>query len=166
MTETSSDGVIGLDPGPEESAVVLYAPSERSVPIAAIWPNKNLLAYLDELRPQATGFALAIEMVACYGMPVGQDIFETIYWIGRFDQVFGIGGNANRITRKDVKLHLCNSYRAKDANVRQALIDRFGPGRKRAIGRKKTPGPLYGIKRHMWAALAVAVTFADTTQGS
>jgi hypothetical protein len=48
--------------------------------------------------------------------------------------------------------------KAKDANIRQALIDIYG-GNDKAIGNKKTPGPLYGIKGDLWAALAVAVTF-------
>jgi hypothetical protein len=30
-----------------------------------------------------------------------------------------------------------------------------------AIGRKAAPGPLYGISRDVWSALAVAVTYAD-----
>ena len=65
------------------------------------------------------------------------------------------------VYRKDVKLHLCGDLRAKDANIRQALIDLFGPGKERAIGKKKTPGPLYGIRKHEWSALAVAVTYHD-----
>ena len=69
------------------------------------------------------------------------------------------------IYRKDVKLHLCGSPRAKDSNIRQALIDRFGPGKEKAIGLKKTPGPLYGVKSHVWAALAVAVTHLDGADG-
>jgi len=46
--------------------------------------------------------------------------------------------------------------RAKDANIRQALLDLIGPQ-----GTKKTPGPTYGIKSHTWAALAVAVYAAN-----
>ncbi|MBV8782506.1 MAG: hypothetical protein JO353_14005, partial [Phycisphaerae bacterium] len=51
--------------------------------------------------------------------------------------------------------------RAKDGNIRQALIDRFGPTKERAIGKKKSPGPLYGMSGDCWSALAVAVTYAD-----
>ena len=65
------------------------------------------------------------------------------------------------VYRHEVKLHLCGSARAKDANVRQALIDRFGPGKELAIGRKAAPGPLYGMTGDCWAALGVAVTDAD-----
>jgi hypothetical protein len=92
-------------------------------------------------------------MIASYGMAVGASVFETCVWIGRFVQTASVsGGNVTRVFRKDVKLHLCNSPRAKDGNVRQALIDRLGPQ-----GTKKAPGPTYGVKSHEWAALAVAV---------
>jgi len=37
------------------------------------------------------------------------------------------------------------------------LIDRYGTTRAAAVGNKKTPGPLYGISGHKWAALAVGV---------
>jgi hypothetical protein len=60
------------------------------------------------------------------------------------------------IYRKDIKLFLCGTMRAKDANIRQALIDKIGPQ-----GTKAQPGPTYGIKSHSWAALAVAVYAAQ-----
>jgi hypothetical protein len=63
----------------------------------------------------------------------------------------------DRITRGEVKVHVCNSKKAKDANVRQALIDRLGKP-----GTKKAPGPTYGIAGDVWAALAVAVTWWDS----
>jgi len=47
--------------------------------------------------------------------------------------------------------------KAKDANIRQALIDKLGP-----VGTKKSPGPLWGVKSHIWSALAVAVTALET----
>jgi hypothetical protein len=62
------------------------------------------------------------------------------------------------VYRKDVKLYLCGSLRATDANIRAALLDRFGPGREIAVGTKRAPGPLYGIKGDEWSALAVALT--------
>jgi hypothetical protein len=54
-----------------------------------------------------------------------------------------------------VKLHLCESVRANDSNIRAALIDRFGPGKEKAVGRKATPGPLFGLKGDEWSALAI-----------
>lgn len=105
---------------------------------------------------------LAIEMIASYGMAVGSEVFDTCIWIGRFIQAWN--GPYTQVFRKDVKMHLCGQTKAKDANVRQALIDRFGPGKDKAIGTKKNPGPLYGISGDIWAALAVAVTHYDKTK--
>ena len=65
-------------------------------------------------------------------------------------------GEFSEVLRRDVKLHVCQSPRAKDANVRQALLDRFGPP-----GTKKAPGTTYGITKDTWQALAVAVTWDD-----
>jgi len=95
-------------------------------------------------------------MVASYGMPVGKEVFETCVWIGRFMQVWHDPDAVRLIYRRDVKLHLCGSARAKDGNIRQALIDKLGPQ-----GTKKAPGPTYGVKSHAWAALALAVTAAE-----
>jgi len=51
---------------------------------------------------------------------------------------------------------LCGSVRAKDSNIRQALIDRVGPQ-----GKKHSPGPTYGLAKHDWAALAIAIYVSD-----
>lgn len=99
----------------------------------------------------------AIEMIASYGMPVGREVFETCVWIGRFcERWYQLAGSLPALVyRQQVKLHLCGSPRAKDPNVRQALLDLLGPQ-----GTKKVPGPTYGVKSHAWAALGVAVTAA------
>lgn len=126
------------------------------------------------------GNRLVIESVECYGMPVGTDVIETCYWIGRFDR----DETAILMPRREVKLHLCGDSRAADPNVRQALIDRFGgkaalssnkcgkckgkgwfgagrPPCPKCGGTPPPPGPLYGIKTHLWSALALAVTYYD-----
>jgi hypothetical protein len=94
-------------------------------------------------------------------MPVGREVFETCVWIGRFVQAWG--AKHAMVYRSEVKSHLCHSAKAKDSNVRTALIDRWG-GKVKAIGNKRAPGPLYGIAGDEWSALAVAVTYADTKE--
>jgi hypothetical protein len=92
-------------------------------------------------------------------MAVGKEVFDTCVWVGRFLEHWRvtkpspIEANVELIYRREVKLHICGNPRAKDANIRQALIDKFG-----VVGSKNNQGPLYGVKSHAWAALGVAVT--------
>lgn len=100
---------------------------------------------------------LVIEMIASYGMPVGQEVFDTCVWIGRFKELAIINNKkVDYIYRKEEKMNLCQSMKAKDSNIRQALIDRFGD-----VGTKKTPGWFYGFKKDIWSAYAVGVTYLD-----
>ena len=92
-------------------------------------------------------------------LPVGAEVFETVRWAGRFEEVL-YPTPVVLLPRMAVKMALCHSARANDASIRQALLDRFGG--KDATGTKKSPGPLYGIHADLWSALAIAVTFAET----
>jgi hypothetical protein len=158
--------ILAVDPGPEVSGVVTYCTDTGTVsnPQPAA-DNLVLTEALLELRDAHE--CMAIEMIASYGMPVGKDVFETCLWIGRFREIFG-WDRTTLVYRKDVKLELCGSPRARDSNIRQALLDRFpatGGGAKPAIGTKASPGPLYGVSKHAWSALAVGVTFAAQLGG-
>jgi len=159
--------ILAIDPGNEKSALVVYDTQLDKPVWSEIWPNEDVVV---DMLPMAGTVErpldrLVVEMIASYGMAVGREIFETVYWIGRFCQAwprYKGDRTVSRLFRKDVKMHLCHSMRATDANIRAALIDRFGPGKEKAVGTKKAPGPLYGIKKDLWSALAVAVTYADT----
>lgn len=147
--------VLGIDPGPTASA---WCAVEDGKPMR--WGKEPNEAVIQRLKGDNFGIEwLVIEKIACYGMAVGEEVFETVYFSGRFAQVWG--EKVARVTRKEVALHLCQSARAGDANVRCALIDRFG-GKEKAIGKKANPGPLYGISGDVWSALAVALTWQDT----
>ena len=145
--------ILAIDPGTTRSACVLLNSNGIPVMYDTI-ENADVLHLIDDLEFER----VIVEMVASYGMPVGREVFETVYWIGRFCQA---AGNHERMYRGQVKDHLCRSRKANDAAIRQALLDRFGPGKGKAIGVKKSPGPLYGIKGDEWAALAVAVCAFD-----
>ena len=98
---------------------------------------------------------LAIERFEARGMAISDDSIETVLWTGRFRQAWHSPEEVRMIRRSEVKLALCGTTRAKDANVRQAVIDRLGPP-----GTKKQPGPTYGVTSHAWQALAVALLAA------
>ena len=154
--------VVGIDPGTTESGYVVWSPTPirdtgRTI-IGTVLDNESLRATL-------YGFCRAtvvIEDVRCYGKPVGYETFRTVLWSGRFYEA--AEKSINRVVllpRMDVRKHLCGTGTAKDPDVRNALLERFGPGKALAIGTKKTPGPLYGLVSHCWPALALAVTYAD-----
>lgn len=149
---------LAIDPGSAQSAIV-YMDGGKPVEYG-IYQNDDLVSALrlictHRVPPQE----VVVEMIASYGMAVGAEVFETCVWIGRFTEA--ATAKTYRLFRNEIKNHLCHSSKANDANIRQALIDRFG-GKEKALGKKKTPGPLYGVHADIWAALAVACTWHDT----
>lgn len=150
------DKIIAIDPGPTLSALVVW--DGESINNKMHVENAEVLYNLQKWQNTVP---LVIEMIGHYGtgMPAGKEVFETCIWIGRFMQAYS-PTFTTRILRATIKTHICGSARAKDGNVRQAIIDRFG-GKDVAIGKKANPGLLFGVSGDVWQALAVAITFHD-----
>lgn len=148
--------LLAIDPGNVYSAWILYDMDTNSIIACAKEENHSVLHKIRNF--ELTADHLAIEMVASYGMAVGETVFETCVWIGRFIEAWLLTGHSafTKVYRREVKMYICGSMRAKDANIRQALLDRFG-----APGTKKNPGPTYGITADIWQALALAVTYVE-----
>jgi len=148
--------VICIDPGTTHSGVVIF--NGKNIDDAwSDYLNDDLIVFLRKILISH----MAIEGIASYGMSVGATTFETVEWIGRFREAFGYK-KTTKIYRKDVKMFLCGSMRAKDANIRRRILDLFPPlggGKTPQVGIKKNPGPLYGISSHSWSALAVGLTY-------
>lgn len=150
--------ILAIDPGTTESAWVLYDHEKRAVLDHRKGENSELVSWLRAEWVPYFDLA-AIEMVACYGKPVGHEVFETVIFIGWLTHELK---GARLIYRKDVKLHLCCTVSGvTDAVIRQRLIDLWG-GKEKAIGKKAGPGPLYGLHGDEWQALALALTAAET----
>lgn len=152
--------IMAIDPGPKECGYVVL--DGDCVKAAIVRPIHELIYCIDS--GQCDNDRIVVEKLACMGMAVGAEVFETAYNIGEIRHAWRrrfIFRPIRFLTRNEVKLHLCQSPRAKDANIRQAIIDRYG-GKDKAIGNKKNPGPLYGVKSHCWAALALAITAQET----
>lgn len=162
--------IFAVDPGQEKSGFVIYDSETQQIVKKGIEQNEPDLT----LRIQGTTIAdiLVIEKIESFGMSVGQSVFDTCVWIGRFVEIWrhkyiGILQREDPfylMPRKEVKLQICGTLRAKDKNIRQALIDRFpaiGGGKIPQIGTKSEPGLLYKMSSHMWSALALAVAYAE-----
>lgn len=154
-----SNVLIAIDPGPEESAYV-------------VWDGEHILSKGDEpnvvlVKWLATPALLrhapnicAIEQVRGFGIMASDGLFDTCQWTGRFLQAFG-EPRTHLIPRKMVSKYICGtSGVSHDKFIREALITRFG-GKDVAIGNKAKPGILYGIAGHTWAALALGLTWWD-----
>jgi hypothetical protein len=144
--------ILAIDPGPKESAILRWI--QGRIDAAEILPNDAIRQALAFYQPESLD-VVAIEMVACFGMAVGREVFETCLFIGRLQERSPI--EPRLVYRLQVKLHHCKSARAKDANIRQVLIDKYG-----APGTKKAPGLTYGLKSHLWSAFAIATYVSET----
>jgi hypothetical protein len=153
--------VLAIDPGPVRSAFLVFNGETQRIRQAAIVMNGELVDMLAAGVSAEVG-AVVIEWIESYGMAVGREVFETVHWSGRFTEA-ARPAPVVQLPRRAVKLHLCGSSRAKDPNVRTALLDRFGGAG--AKGTKAAPGPLYGIAADLWSALAIAVTWTDQAAG-
>lgn len=144
--------ILAIDPGPVIQSFVIFD-GKRVVSSGNV--SVDELCVILEENP---GLLAACEYIDFIGMAAGKEIFSTVFNCGR---LYASATIMRLIPRRDIKMHLCGTHRAKDANVRQALIDKVGP-----VGTKKHPGPCYGVATHLWAALAVAVTATDVDKTS
>ena len=150
--------IFAIDPGTTESGWIYI--SDGVIKTFGIDENHAVIEHLKKLPAD---YNVVIEMIQHFGMPAGASLFETCVWIGRFIQATPC--EWTKIYRKNVKLFLCGTTKAKNANIRQAIIDLYPPtggGKIPQIGTKSQPGPLYGVSKHVWQALALALTYRNS----
>jgi len=148
--------IVAIDPGTFESAYAVFEPEERIIAEFGKVTNESLKKDLARIAGDAE--ITAIEMVASYGMPVGKTVFETVLFIGRLVERLDMMRKPYELVyRKDVKMHLCGTTRAKDSNIIQALIDKYAPyAGNHGKGNKANPGFFYGFSKDVWQAFALA----------
>lgn len=153
--------ILAIDPGSEESGWVRITAGHAIVD-HGIDDNELML---EMLRSERMADMLVTEYMEPQGLPMSKQSMRTLWWIGRFREAWGRPKLYQEVTRRQVKSHICQSQRARDSNIRQALIDRYpasGGGKTPQIGTKSQPGPLLGMTSHCWAALAVGITYLET----
>lgn len=143
--------ILGIDPGTFESAYMLIETEPFEILSFDKIENDKIWEILGlELD------IIGIEGIVSYGMPMGNDTIQTIFWVGRMYEFINFLSNPSCpkvfiISRQDIKMTICKTVaKVNDSNIRQALIDKYGPQ-----GTKPKPGPTYGIAGDMWSALAV-----------
>lgn len=158
--------ILAFDPGNEYTAYCLIDNDRRPAEHAKVG-NEEALAYLYRHSGDRQIEAVVIEMVASYGMAVGKSVFETCVMIGRLTEAATMSYfPVHYVYRMDEKITICHDSKAKDSNIRQALIDRFAQhDLKNGKGTKKDPDWFYGFAKDEWAAYAVGTTWLDKKQG-
>lgn len=138
--------VLAIDPGTHESGWCLFDGAVRD---SGVTPNAELLATVRKDQSDI----LAIEAFKARGNVIDNNCVQTIRWEGRFMEAWGDPDGVLLVSRQAVKVALGLPGSADDARVNARVRQMLGDK-----GTKKAPGPLYGIKSHAWAALAVAIT--------
>lgn len=158
--------IVGCDQGYRQSAIVVFdgtkilhhqiVGNERLRIMFKIAGGGEGFTWLDDAKAILVMEELQL-FASSFG--VGKEVFDSVFWSGRFAERWEPRPWA-RILRSKIRGHL-QASKGGDAAVRASLINRFGPFKEDAIGNKKKPGPLYGIKADEWSALAIAVTYWD-----
>lgn len=153
--------IMAIDPGPVKSAYVIMQ-QLGEIREKGICENEEIR---DIINSVFTHYVV-IEQIKSYGMAVGESVFKTCYESGRMiEAAIARTRMVYMLPRGKCKLHICGSMRAKDGNIRQAIIDRYpatGGGKIPQVGTKSAPGPLFGVSKDIWAALSVAITFLES----
>lgn len=154
--------IIGIDPGPTTSGMVKYDTETKRV----IWAfpsasNDFVLSLIRDFEYNEAS-PVACESIEALYAHVGKETIRTIRFVGRIEEachrhMMTVGFDSYFISPQEVKKRVCGTAAAKDPAVRQALIDILGPQ-----GTKKDPGATYGVSKHAWRALAVAVAATIT----
>jgi hypothetical protein len=155
--------VLGIDPGPEFSGVVVYDCEGKAVMVAD--KSADVAAVLGAVSKWAPGedVVVAIERMQSYGI-AGGSLLDTARTAGRLEQrALDCGATVVLLYRREVLKALDVTGKGnRDSLVRQRMIEIHGGTTEAAVGKKANQGPLYGVSGHAWQALAVAVAAAET----
>lgn len=147
--------IIGIDPGPAQSALVAVHP-DYTIEAAAKLDNDQAVAQMGAFMADRRYTQVAIEGLACYGRPVGRETFETAYMVGAFRQIAQSAFRGCTIYhRPEYANAIAGTGKVTDAMLFQALRFRFG-------GTKKgEPLALLRGESDLRSAFAVAVYHVD-----
>lgn len=152
--------ILALDVGTEQSGYCLmnsenYRPYEHGKMDNYDLLKKAVKMWLYDV--------LVYEEFQSYGMPIGKSTITSITWNGRFiEAAWDRGKPYFPIYRAEEKINLCGTMKAKDANLRQAMIDRFAEfDFKNGKGTKDKQDWFYGFSKDAWSAAIIGVTFID-----
>lgn len=158
--------ILAIDPGNVESGYTLIEVKTQK----PIRHGKIKNEELEELMLNEFEYDhLVLEMVASYGMSVGQSVFDTVFHTGRFSNIKP-HIPYSQVYRRDVKMHLLGKSAVKDTHITQLLVHRFTTPDERkewgdyGKGVKANQGFFYGFNNDIYQSFAVGITWLDVTK--
>lgn len=153
--------VFAMDPGPTASGWIHINYEAEAPFVARHSGNEEMLAILRHY-PFEADTVLVLEGIEARGMPVGDDVFQTCQWIGRFSQVWeerrerGEPLGPFYLVFKNQMKHIVGGKRnIPTTEINRLLREEYGEK-----GTKKAPGLLYNVSgAHCWSALAVGTAW-------
>ena len=147
--------IMGIDPGPTESAYAIVRP-DYSLVKATKAQNYEVKCALSEAIIDQGVRVVVIEGLACYARPVGRETFETAYMVGDLRTLVTVDGAEWLLYDRPTYANaIAGTNKVTDAMLYQALRLRFGDANK--------GGPLYGLRGNsdLRSAYALAVFHLD-----
>jgi len=154
--------VIGIDPGPTQSAIAVIQRQDGEYSLQDFDYDTN--AEIARFIRNYSADRLIIENVSHYGRGVGQSVFDTCFAVGYFYAVAEPYFFVELIKKPDVGHVITGSRRATKSQVQQAIKERFNPtggGSDPYKGIKSNQGPLYGTSNHILDAIGVAIAWIE-----
>jgi hypothetical protein len=142
--------ILGIDPGPRQSAYAFWVTDERRVYPVETLANEDFLFKMRFYKPDI----VVIEDVAFYGKVLNKETFETLKMIGRLQEIFP---EHILVTFPTKALHFCGRRNG----VSSGMIAQVIQGNYGGKGTVKQPGPFYGVKGHEWDAVACAIFYLE-----
>ena len=147
--------IMGVDPGPTESAYAIVRPDYTLVK-AAKRSNVEVYAEMEGSLLEVVQ-VVAIECLACYGeRMIGRETWETAYVVGDLRTMASKAGRRWKLYDRPTYANaIAGTGKVTDAMLYQALRLRFGAATK--------DGPLYGLRGHsdLRSAYSLAVYYLD-----
>ena len=160
--------ILAIDPGSEVSALIHWD-GEKIV-------SAEIVGNLAALTVCRSGRCpVYIEGMGFQNKMAGMEVIETAVWIGRFHQAALCGERNSQIVkrREIVKFHTGIGTNG-DAQVRAALIDKYGPpyttemhapmgkrGKPLKERKRRVPGLTFPLTGHLWQAFALATMVTE-----
>ena len=155
--------LLAIDPGGACGAVLLDTATSPPA-VLEVWTATTLSPLLSMVYGKQCD-AVVVEDIVKYHGPIGQTTIATIKLIGRIQEACRRARvKCDVISRPDVCRAIAGKTMPK-AYINQAVRDMYpqsGGGKHPANGTKAQPGPLYGVAKHSWDALALGVVWCKT----